>query len=84
MDETAEKLLKYFAEATNRSLLHPTDWKRFFEFAIYVHEHGLSIKDHDVSAHLRNHSFPPELSVRLGSEYANYLDLLNLYDSRKR
>lgn len=82
MDETAEKLLDSFAVLANKSLLYHEDWRRFFEFTIYVYRSGLAVNGRNVSNRLFAHNFPKALAVRLSSDFENFLDLLALYQQR--
>ena len=82
MDETAEKLLDSFAVLANMSHLHHEDWRRFFEFTIYVYRSGLPVNGRNVSNRLFSHNFPEALAVRLSSDFENFCDLLALYQQR--
>jgi len=82
MDETAEKLLDSFAVLANVSHLHHEDWRRFFEFTIYVYRSGLPVNGRNVSNRLFAHNFPEPLAMRLSSDFENFLELLALYQQR--
>jgi hypothetical protein len=83
MEKTAELLLDLFAEAANRTVLHPEDWKRLYDFTIHVHLRHLPISSWNVSNHLLARDFSHEAASRLSAEFDRFLELLSRYDMQK-
>lgn len=82
MDEKAEQLIAAFASAANRPLLHHEDWRRFFEFIVYVYKKNLPVTGWNVSTRLFAHNFPNDLVARLSADFDNFRELLEVYDQK--
>ncbi len=83
MKKTAELLLDLFAQAANRTVLHPEDWKRLYDFTIHVHLRHLPISSWNVSHHLLARDFSQVAARRISAEFERFRELLNRYDMQK-
>lgn len=81
MDTHSRERLRHFADASNKEVLHPPDWRRFFDFMIHVHRAVEPPPPEDeVHEFLSAARFPEWNSGRLASLYTHGLDLLRHYD----
>lgn len=83
LDDYGTKLLKRFADAANKTTLHPFDWDRFHEFIVYTHQRQFPAADHHVVDVLIAKGFAHAEATRLGSFYSHARDLLAVYDQAR-
>ena len=85
MDQKAEELLHAFAEAANKegSFLHSEDWHRFFQFVTYIYRTRLPVNGVTVGNDLARYGFPPDMAIRLSTDFDNFLELLSFYDQER-
>ena len=83
MEKTAELLLDLFAQAANKTVLHPEDWRRLYDFTIHVHLRHLPISSWNVVTYLLAHDFPQLAASRISAEFERFLELLTRYDAQK-
>ena len=83
MPDRAYRLLNAFAHASNKRVLHPEDWGRFFELALMVYTHALPITGWMIRNRLLAFGFPSERADHLSAEFDRYLDLLSLNDRHR-
>jgi hypothetical protein len=82
MDEQSKRLLDSFATLANKSLLHPRDWRRFFDYVIDAHRRVVSIESADVIGRLRAHQFTEDMARRLATFIEPARELLTHYEKR--
>ena len=82
-DREADNLLKQFAEAANKDVLHPLDRQRFHQFVIYCHIWGRKMVDVDVRGRLEQLGFTHEKATGLANSYVYARELLTEYDKMK-
>jgi hypothetical protein len=83
MPDRAYRLLNAFAQASNKRVLHPEDWGRFFELALMVYTHALPITGWMIRNRLLSFGFPSERADHLSAEFDRYRELLRLHDSQR-
>ena len=94
MEKTAELLLDLFAQAANRTALHPEDWKRLYDFTIHVHLRHLPISSWTAPNEYNHSPVPDTLDIRqayepthaasrISAEFERFRELLNRYDLQK-
>ena len=82
-DKEADKLLKQFADAANKDILHPRDRQRFHQFVIDCYIWGRKVAEVDVRDRLEQLGFTHEKATDLASSYVHARDLLTEYDKMK-
>ena len=69
LPKPADRLLQSFADLANKEVLHPLDWKRFYEFIQYCHRHHIKARDFEIARILITLGFSDEYSNDLGIVY---------------
>ena len=79
MDEMAARLLERFAKGKTKIPLQ-RDWKRFYEFLIYIHQQSLLISAADIVEHLVANGLPIDEARRVSWIFIHGAGLLLEYD----
>jgi hypothetical protein len=82
MDQKAVQLLDAFAAAVTHHALTAADWRRLYEFTLYIHRTRLSVTPRTVGQHLMSHGFSLQKAKFVSTEFKRFCDLLVLYDQR--
>jgi len=78
----ADRLLETFAQTSNKDMLDPQDWCRFYAFIIAAHRMALTghIADVDVLNRLEELGFSHLRATLLAVFYTRAMDLLTLFE----
>lgn len=80
MDQKAKQLLDVFIGHAHKSMPHPQDMRRFFDFTIAVHLENLVASPEEVLDLTMQADFPKHIAVRFAMVFGHGLDLLKRYD----
>ena len=83
MDQKAVQLLDAFARAIQHSALTGADWRRLYDFTLYIHRARLSVTPWNVGQHLMTHRFSLQKAKFVSTEFKRFSELLALYDHVK-
>jgi hypothetical protein len=84
MDQKAVQLLDAFARAPRGNALTAADWRRLYDFTLYIHRARLSVTAWNVGQHLMTHGFSLQRAKFVSTEFKRFSELLALYDSQKK
>jgi hypothetical protein len=83
MDQKAVQLLDAFARAIKHNALTAADWRRLYDFTIYIHRSRLSVTAWNVGQHLITHGFSLQKAKFVSTEFKRFSELLALYDHQR-
>jgi hypothetical protein len=83
MDQKAVQLLDTFAREVRHMALTAEDWRRLYDFTLYIHRARLSVTPWSVGQHLKAHGFSLQKAKFVSTEFKRFSELLALYDHQK-
>jgi hypothetical protein len=83
MDQKAVQILDAFANAVEHNALTAADWRRLYDFTLYIHRARLSVTPWNVGQHLMTHGFSFQKAKFVSTEFKRFSELLALYDHQK-
>jgi hypothetical protein len=84
MDQKAVQLLDAFASCVKQNALTAADWRRLYDFTLYIHCARLSVTPWNVGQHLMTHGFSIQKAKFISTEFKRFSELLDLYDRYER
>ena len=80
----AAKLLNFFSDLANRSIVHPLDFERWVRFLLQTHREGSALHSSFLARWLAEElGWPPERAHDLARDYEFARDLLKAYDAAR-
>ena len=73
------KSFEYFVNTSNKSMGHPNDWGKFYEFIAQSHSLRSRLKESDVKRLLVQEGFKEEYAIHLADVYQHGRELIRVY-----